>query len=609
MVNTAAFNAVRDASHVHSAAVFSNDDTLMTPGLDQQLTDLTPLSDIDARDPIAAVRAPLPGYATQPTVATPGEQFVPQPSLDTIVGANLLPQTPPASNVDLKAGPGLRLPSFQKLGIANPHPDSPGPDTCVVVGSTIPRQRLSDPVPPSMASSLGGMRLETLSDCSNPLTRALSLDAEGDLPLPIQRRPQLIETLTPPEDKSAVLWNSLSNPEQPYTNPSSFAEGRSQPAVPTLSDRAESSRQPLQSTAAPPRIELQRTQSDYNRMPFVDDAASRILTNIRTSEQTTSSSLRVLSHALPCPSPSGFAFPAVISALQVNTPGSPLCWINVFHALRKSNLAELPTSPPSTPGQPGGGNDYFTSKTFDSAVPIIDYQDNLTSDLPKSPLPVVAPSSMNVSIVERYIPPTNANEFAEMFELNGRSLLVDRLMELSPDNGTLLFIYPTLAGGQTFKREYLGPILDPILRMMRTIHNLPIDLVSSLGNMSAVNSMLDFATLHAKLQQLCESLSKQNSLMQRISRRQGLFTLEHASQEKVKIERNVWADNWWIKQEKPRIRETVNNLFGKGAQTSEITPMSMTNTLLNEVSRKQYPAGLEPVNGIELGVFVIKRTA
>ncbi|KAF2227566.1 hypothetical protein BDZ85DRAFT_277456 [Elsinoe ampelina] len=581
----------------------------MSPGLDATLSDLTPLSE-DSPDPIAAaVRAPLPGHATLPAVLTPGQDLLPQPSLDAIVGADIVPATLTDSNLSVKGGPGLRLPSFQELGIANPRPDNLAGDTCLGAANPSVRQRLSDPVTSNMAASLRSMRLDSFSSIDNlgPLARTLSIDGEGELPPPVRRQSQLIETLTPPEDKSAILWNSLSQADEQYIATSRPTRGQSDPVPPSPANPSIIPREIPRVTIAP-RIELHRTTSDYQRMPFVDRAASAILMNLRSAQSGDAVSLKVLSHALPCPSPSGFAFPAVISALQVNTPGSPLCWINVFHALRKSNLSELPTSPPSTPGQPGGGNDYFTSKTFDSAVPIIDYQDNLTSDLPRSPLPVVAPESMNVSIVERYIPPTSANEFSEMFKLNGRSLLVDRLMELSPDNGTLLFIYPTSTGAQTFMRDYLGPILDPVIRMMKSINNLPLELATLLGSMSAVKTMLDYDTLHKKVQELCAAMGQPNSTMQRFTRKQSGFVLESASKETVKIERSVWIDNWWIKQEKPRIREAINNHFGRGAQTGEVTPMSMTNALLNGASRKEYPSG-EPQNGIEVGVFVIKRTS
>ena len=108
--------------------------------------------------------------------------------------------------------------------------------------------------------------------------------------------------------------------------------------------------------------------------------------NLRTAK-VPSNPLRVLSHALPSPSPDGHIFSSIISAIHESTPSSPTVWINVFHAVPgRFNLADLPTSPPNTPGQPISGEDYFTQKVFDSAVPVSDYQEELSS-LPRSLLP------------------------------------------------------------------------------------------------------------------------------------------------------------------------------------------------------------------------------
>ena len=212
---------------------------------------------------------------------------------------------------------------------------------------------------------------------------------------------------------------------------------------------------------------------------------SRIVKNIRSASNAYQNPIKVLSHALPCPSTEGHAFPAIITSLHDETPSSPTTWINVFHALPgRFNLADLPTSPPSTPGPPIGGDDYFTSKIFDSAVQVLDYGGNLKS-LPQSPRPVVPPASVDVSIVERYIPPTNKNEFADMFSTRGPSLLVDRLVELSPDNGTLFLIYPTKLGAKTFTEDYLSPLLDPILRSMVVVGGFSSQLGQELGKMEA----------------------------------------------------------------------------------------------------------------------------
>lgn len=272
------------------------------------------------------------------------------------------------------------------------------------------------------------------------------------------------------------------------------------------------------------------------------------------------------------------------------------------------NLADLPTSPPSTPGPPIGGDDYFTSKVFDSAVHILDYADNLKS-LPQSPRPVVPPSSVDVSIVERYIPPTNKNEFADMFTTKGPSLLVDRLVELSPDNGTLIFIYPTKRGAQTFVNEYLGPILDPILRSMVVVNGFSSDMGQQLGKMVAADELPDHDMMKRKIMSLCSSLSQSSPGMERFQRLPTNFELLLSTTEEVILDRKIWSQDWWAKQEKPRIREIISRFFRKANRAQEDqTPVSLVHEVLDGVAQKAYPEGKEKQSGIEVSVFVISRS-
>lgn len=320
--------------------------------------------------------------------------------------------------------------------------------------------------------------------------------------------------------------------------------------------------------------------------------------------------IKVLSHALPTPSVEGHQFPKIIDSLQNQTPTSPMCWINVFHALPgKFNLADLPRSPPSTPGPPIGGDDYFTSKIFDSAVRVHDYQESLQT-FPQSPSPIVPPSSVDVSIVERYIPPSSVNEFAEMFNVTGRSILVDRLVELSPHNGTLIFIYPTRKGARTFTSDYLGPILEPLLRSIVVVNGFSADMGSSAGTMSAVASMPDHDIMKMRIQALCATLSQTSPRMEKFHRKRATFSLVYAAKEEVNLDRSVWADEWWCKQEKPRLRETINRYFRKANRASEDkTPPMIIQELLDGVSQNPYRNG-EPSSpcGIEISAFVIKRS-
>jgi hypothetical protein len=286
----------------------------------------------------------------------------------------------------------------------------------------------------------------------------------------------------------------------------------------------------------------------------------------------------------------------------------PTAWINVFHAVPgRFTLSDLPKSPPSTPGPAVGGDEYFTTKVFDSAVAVPDYQ--LDSKLlPPSPRPVVPPGSVNVSVVERYIPPTNVNEFAEMFQMKGRSLLYDRLVELSTNNGLLLFIYPTRSGARTFVNRYLGPVLDPLLRSITVVHDLSSDLGKNLGQMAAVEHLAEYDTLHAELQRFCGKLSERSATLKASPERRPTYSLIHASREETVLERHVWASDWWIKQEKPRVREVVTKFFRKKLPGSELTTSTLIQDVLEGVADREYPlAGGPPP--VEVGVFVIKRSS
>ena len=287
----------------------------------------------------------------------------------------------------------------------------------------------------------------------------------------------------------------------------------------------------------------------------------------------------------------------------------------MFHAIPgRFNLADLPTSPPATPGPALFGDDYFTQKVFDSAVPISDYQEDLSA-LPRSPRPVVPPSSINVSVVERYIPPSSPNEFADMFNPNGPSVLVDRLVELSPSNGTLVFIYPTRTGAQTFMNEYLGPVLDPLLRSMCVVHGLSSDLSRQLGSMCAVDRLLEHTELARSIDHLCATLTQRSTSMHRFHGRRAKFSVAHAAQQQVVLDREVWAKDWWTKQEKPRVKDVVTRYAHEAQKKSSnghddrpATPAELIQTLLEGVVKKPYPDGQSPRKGVEVGVFVIQRS-
>ena len=361
--------------------------------------------------------------------------------------------------------------------------------------------------------------------------------------------------------------------------------------------------------------------------------------SLRLNENSTAS-VKILSHALPSPSGSGHVFPKVIDDISKTTPASPISpmvrtvttsialgslltqsltqtWINVFHAIPgRFSLSDIPSSPPNTPGPAIGGDDYFTQKVFESAVVIADYQRD-QSFLPRSPAPVVQPSSIDISIVERFIPPSSSNEFAQMFDLKGPSILIDRLVELSPDQGSLLFIYPTKTGAQTFMKEYLSPLLDRLLRSIVVANDLSSELSRTLGVMSAVDELLEHDALEHRVNALCARLTQQTTAVERFHGRRPTFSVAYAQKKRVMLGREAWARHWWTKQEKLRVREGVTKFVQekqrKGA--SEHSAPSATSTeLVQELlegvaTKKAYEQGDEPKHGVEVSVFVIQRTA
>ncbi|GAB7366132.1 hypothetical protein MBLNU230_g7694t1 [Neophaeotheca triangularis] len=573
--------------------------------------------------------------------------------MHVIVGGALAPvQTePPRQTVVSRPSPGLRLPSFHALGIAAPHPDrfgqavvgisQPTGEAATLSGAVREQRADSELLEAFETSRLGG------GDKEQPERRG-----SDSLLTPLQR---CVATLTPPAEGGQMDWQNVPTVQAGSMHSPLTDQGRAASPQPHDDDTTINMPAPalddhhaIASTTGPP---LQDTT--LSSRPWLGGAIQTLLHSIITSP-VQSNPLRILSHALPSPSPDGHIFSDIISAIHESTPVSPTIWINVFHAVPgRFNLADLPTSPPSTPGPAIGGEDYFTQKVFDSAVPIADYQTDLSA-LPRSPRPAVPPSSINVSIVERFVPPSSINEYQNMFDTNGPSILVDRLIELSPNNGTLIFIYPTRAGAQTFMQDYLGPILDPLLRTISVINGLSSDLASSLGRMNAAPTLPTFETMRRRLANLCTDLSNPQNTSNSVHRflhqnhshhstshsaktKTTTYTLAHASAASVPLPRSVWAKDWWTKQEKPRVRDTITRYAREATARRSATapftdaPTELVQQLLEGVCRRPYPCGgmgeevdvgvegsgtrgvsggncgVEGLGGVEVGVFVVVR--
>lgn len=308
-------------------------------------------------------------------------------------------------------------------------------------------------------------------------------------------------------------------------------------------------------------------------------------------------------------------FGSVVQAVQNRIQQGQSPYIHITHAVPEQfSLSNLPSSPPSTPRFHPPRDDYFNSTVFSSAAVVSAYHDfrgPTQTQTSHTPMPVVPPHSVHISVLERFLPPASSHEYKDMFLPDRPSFLVDRLFELSPDGGSMLFVYPTKRGASTFKSQYLGPILDPLLRQLVVVNELPADVGRYLGKLSSVSQMDDFDAMKSKITELCRSLSTPSSH----------FTLADSGKGSAHFERNLWTE-WYIHQERNRMKEVLSMYWQNGRRVrpskaaigprshsladKEVTAAMLLGEILDGIRRRPYES--EPRDGVELGVFVIQRS-
>lgn len=126
--------------------------------------------------------------------------------------------------------------------------------------------------------------------------------------------------------------------------------------------------------------------------------------------------------------------------------------------------------------------------------------------------------------------------------------------------------------------------------------------------------MEDFDTLKNNLSMLCRALSSSSSQ----------FSIVDARKGSAYLDRDLWTE-WYIHQEKARMKEVLSLYCQNGRRfsTHKATSSSIANTyilaadkevtsamLLSEIidGIRRRPYESEPRDGIELGVFVIRRS-
>lgn len=158
--------------------------------------------------------SPLPAAVTgvPPETPTPSRDdielqlYAPPPNLDLLSSIPAGPLTPPAA----KAGHNLKLPSFEMLGIAAPHPDRIGSnfhDQAALIGAG-PLSKPEDPLhltSPELSRpqlpSFGSHSRITPDDSTGSVS---SHDPSRKLALPTAGTP-----FTPPDDSKIIDWGSF----------------------------------------------------------------------------------------------------------------------------------------------------------------------------------------------------------------------------------------------------------------------------------------------------------------------------------------------------------------------------------------------------------------
>ncbi|PYH40150.1 uncharacterized protein BP01DRAFT_359442 [Aspergillus saccharolyticus JOP 1030-1] len=529
---------------------------------------------------------------------------------------SILTKPSPVSRFLSRSNASLHLPSFEELGLSSKFSRSDSQSS-----PSQSRLRLSTG-PTASSSSLATRAAQSSSTGWDSSAKSDYLSA-----LPP----------TPPDDNDHIAWNPTSDMllfESHVTRdhgPTMVMDegpniGNSPARTDGLSSPSDqlSNVSPSSSGGSPGSSgEMDCDHSSWLENSIEATVSSLSLANSRGE------AVKIVSHMLPYPrpgdkaatiSPNDSVYCSLVQAVQNRLRHGQSPYINVTHAVPEQfSLSNLPSSPSHSPRSLFSNDDYFNSTVFSSAAVVSAYHDFRgpiqSRSSSHSPMPVVPPMTVHLSILERYLPPSSAQEYKDLFSPYRPSFLVDRLFELSPDGGSLLFVYPTRRGGSTFKSQYLGPILDPLLRQLVVVNELSTDIGRYLGKLSSVSHLDDFDTMREHLAQLCGSLSSSSSQFSVVDARKG----------SAHLDRELWTE-WFIHQEKARMKEVLSVYWQNGRRlpaTKAVSNVSSTNYILEDkevtsamllgeildgIRRRPYGEDSEPHDGVELGVFVIRRS-
>ena len=507
-----------------------------------------------------------------------------------------------SSHAPLRRRPQLQLPSFEKLGIS------------------------------AMKSKLSEFDHRDAQLQARPLSASIASHRsvyQSDSPDSPSAFPFLgsAPLLTPPDDQSSMKWNRAISQPPEHGNPSrisaaganiSSASGITVAATKDQSSRTgEQPAQPLVEDAALKQPAVDKGVSETSQ----EQAGNFLTLGIEANVSSLSiadaqmNGVTVISQTLPHPihdSNPHSAFTPMVQAIQSKFDGS---WngrppyIRITHAVPPQfTLRNLPSSPPSTPSRQME-DDYFSLNVFSNAAPVRTYHlydGSVDRSAPPSPAPIVPPSTVQTALIERYIPPSTSEEHDSFFSTHGPSVLVDRLFELSAHGGSLMLVYPTKVGGETFRSDHVGPLLDSFLRTMVVVNDMSSDLASALGRMPAIKNMLGFQEMKEKITSLCRHLSRPRSTASANPE----YSVAYSGVGEVPLDRATWSE-WFLQQETPRMKAALKSYWQRGQKLppskDTVIPATLLRDITNCVEGGKYEMG-EPTRGIEVGVFVIRRT-
>jgi hypothetical protein len=293
----------------------------------------------------------------QPSILTPAHEFE-QPGLgfDTVVGVRVAPApTSPLPLSSLKDRRDLRLPSFTQLGIAAPHsePVRPllvrNPHPCLGDDDSTALPRVGGTIFEGNTSPVADLRVDdAVFDHVDACQPESSPTVQPRAPLlsPVHH---YVTTLTPPDDTGRITWEPITQfATEPITTPmaasaiqasgpeASAAPNSDASAVPVITRT-----NPIEDSPRPWLRDAITVMRECSPLAHIRPVANPncLVKNIHSAPNAYQDPIKVLSHALPSPSTEGHAFPTIISSLHDETPTSPTCWINVFHALPVSTVS------------------------------------------------------------------------------------------------------------------------------------------------------------------------------------------------------------------------------------------------------------------------------